>query len=441
MGGKMIISSVPGLEIRNAILPNGLIGSIFMEHGKITSIGLPVYHTNFFDAKSRLRVVPGGITPHVHFRTPGEEHKEDWDTGTRAALAGGYTYVVDMPNNTPRPTITYERLIDKKLMTRDYPIGHSFWLGGMPETQPEIDYLKFDHSFPGVKIFLEPSTGGLWVPNHKDQLSIAEKVADVGKILGLHCGDENINAKNRSLIKAQRPLTITDHCHVRSAESELSGVRQGLRVQQATGVTALFFHISSPLSLPPLLDAKMKGRPIFIAVSAHHLFLNADLLAREDATFFQMIPALRTPQEAADMVHHLCRGDIDMVDIDHAPHTKEDKLRPYPDSPSGIPGVQETFSLLYTLVGTGRMSLNRFIRLTSTTCAELMHLKKGRIAVGYDADLVLFDPKQHIVWQNEKLWSKCQWSAYGLAGLEGLGKPAVTIVAGRILYNNGNFCY
>lgn len=428
------------LELVNCLLPDGTLGAIQIVNHQIHSIGPALGWENKLDARG-LRVVPGLVNLHVHFRAPGEEHKETWTCGARAALSGGATTVADMPNNMvadDRP----ETHATKIQAIGAQPITARFWIAGLTGTENFAEECYRDPNILGPKLYLERSTGGIVIEGFHARLAHANTALRHDRIVAVHCGDEAVNDRLRNAIVANRSLLSCDHCILRSVESEVAGVRQALEVQKATGkggVKMLFCHISSLASLRLILDAKMSGQNVFVETCPHYLFLTSNLLLREDAAFFQMNPGLRTPADANALVGHLCDGDIDMVNSDHAPHAMSEKAKPYPASPSGIPGVQELFSLLYTLVATDRMPLSRFIEITSANAACLTGMRKGVIAAGADADLVVFDPAEEVAWKNEHLWSKCGWSAFALAGLNGMGRPKMVIAQGQLRYLNGEF--
>lgn len=428
------------LEITNCRMPDGTSAAIRIFNRQIHSIGPELGWKDQIDAGGRW-VTPGLVNLHVHFRTPGQEHKETWRSGVRAALAGGCTTVGDMPNH-PVPDDRPEIHAIKIQVIGAQPITARFWIAGLADSEKMAEACFADPHVLGSKLYLERSTGGIVIEGFYPRLAHAEMAARHNRIVAVHCGDETVNARLRDSILANRALLPCDHCILRSVESEVAGVRQALEVQKATGkggVKMLFCHISSLTALRLILNAKLAGQNVFVETCPHYLFLTSKLLMRQDATFFQMNPGLRTASDAEALCHHLCNGDIDIVSSDHAPHLPEEKRKPYPDSPSGIPGVQELFSLLYTLVATGKMPLSRFIQITSTNAAQLAGLTKGALAPGSDADLVFFDPVKEVVWANERLWSKCSWSAFALAGVAGMGKPKMVIAQGVPRYIDGEF--
>ncbi|MDZ4244157.1 MAG: dihydroorotase family protein [Candidatus Doudnabacteria bacterium] len=424
-------------QIINVILPSGQRSAIQIKDRLIEEVGqerkglLP-----FLDAKG-LHVVPGLINPHVHFRTPGEEHKEDWVTGTAAALAGGCTTVGDMPNNKI-PCTTVERLVNKIKTVGEQALNARFWMAGMPDNISEIRDARFlKPPLLGVKVYFDLSTGGLIVREQKDRIAIAEKTREGELVYAVHAESERIRLRNESMM--EKLPRISDHCIIRSAESEIEAVKKAIEVQRCTGVKMLICHVSHPTSVELILLAKDRGQEIYIEGCPHYLFLTSHLLDRIDGAFFKMNPPLRDPKEAELMLDYVCRGDVDIIDSDHAPHTQEEKIgHPYDKTPSGVPGVQDLFSLMYSLVAAGRMTIGQFIELTSTNAAKLFGMKKGALAPGYDADLVLFDPAAEVVFRNEEQLTKSAWSPFALAGLRGMGRPKVVINRGQIVYRRAD---
>ena len=422
-------------EIINAVLPNGEKGAIQIFDGRITGVGPAEGFKNFLDADG-LWVVPGLINMHVHFRTPGEQDKEDWHTGTAAALAGGCTTVGDMPNNSPRPCTSFHVLRDKMKYVGVQPVDARFWLGAQPGSlwRGELSEARIlQPLIVGVKTYFDISTGELIVREQKDRIAIAQAAAEYDMVNAVHAESETVRLRNISRLEG--PLRLEDHCVIRSAESEIEAVKEAIEVQRCSGVKMLVCHVSHPTSIELILRAQDRGQNIHIEVCPHHLFLTSGLLGRMDGAFFQMNPPLRSPEEAERLLDYVCKGYIQTIASDHAPHEVAEKvMKRYPNTPSGVPGVQDLFSLMFSLVSAGRITIQRFIELTSTNAANLFGLKKGRIESGYEADLVLFDPVQDVVFKNEDQLTKCGWSPFALAGLWGMGVPQIVIQKGIVRY-------
>lgn len=424
-------------EICGATLPDGLVKTVRIENGKIIGIDGEQHCRDRVDA-SRHVILPGIIDPHVHFRTPGVTHKEDWNTGTAAALSGGVTMVFDMPNTNP-PLTTFERVAEKSALIGERFINYRFWFGATAENAEEIRRVAKDSRIIGVKLCMGSSAGGLLVDDSRAQRRIFETCADVGLVVGVHAEDETIVRRNRSRLayaRGSRPFNIADYCRIRDTAVEVAAVKQALQFQRETGAELYVCHVSTPEALELIREAKEGGRRVYAEICPYHLWFSNRML--EDircAPFYKTNPPLRSPEQVSRLRALFCDpGFVDTVGSDHAPHTWEEKMSPlvssrgdsYDRIPSGVPGVESLSTLAYQFVRDGGMTIQRFAELTSINAANIFHLEgKGTIAVGADADLTIFDPEALVTFENKHVRAKCGWTPY--AGLSMRGAPAFVV--------------
>lgn len=409
------------LEIRNAILPNGKKKNILIHKHKIIEVGDLNLNNNFLDVDS-LHAIPGLIDPHVHFRIPGAPHKEDWETGTLSSLFGGVTTVLPMPNT--HPSLSEYNLINtfaKSAGRRD--VSYKFWFGASRDNF-EHTRAALDHKYvKAIKLYMGSSTGDLLVCEDDLIRKHFQIAAEKKKIIGVHAEDELLMRRNRASLDHEP--RISDHCYIRDTEVEISAVRRALKIQSETQACVYFCHISSPESLELIHNAKQKGALVYVEVCPHHLFLDNTVMDG----FKKMNPPLRSLEQVARMRELVCRKDfVDTIGSDHAPHTIQEKENhTYDTVPSGVPGVQTIFSLMYQFVYSGQMSLSRFIELTSTNAAKIFGFEdKGEIDIGSDADIVLFDPNEPSIITNAQMKTKCGWTPFHGINVKGVIKYVIS---------------
>ncbi len=399
-------------QLTNVTLPTGKRGVIEIRGRQIGCInsgvipGLPQVDCNGW------LVVPGGIDSHVHFRTPGEEHKEDWESGSWAALAGGITTVGDMPNSLV-PTVSHARFANKLALHVGKPlITHYHHFGALPDNLEEVRSVHGEPQLMSLKIAMAPTTGGLVVREDADIERHCHQAAGLGLPVSVHCEDEPLMLELERALG--RSIQLTDHCQIRNREVELRAVRRALEIQRRTGCQMHFCHISVPESVQLIAEAKDQHRPVTLEVCPHHWLFSSRDMAGPDAPYRKMNPPLRSPEEAAEMRQLLMvSGLIDWVATDHAPHTRAEKENHDPALvPSGVTGVQDMMGLVYNLVLNGVISLERFIELTSANVARHYSLNKGQVMIGYDADLLLIDPSETVTIRQEDVHTRCGWSPY-----------------------------
>ncbi len=420
------------MKIRNVQLADGRKVDIIIEGSKIQDIKKALTFENGIDGTG-LIAIPGVIDPHVHFRVPGASHKEDWETGSAAALSGGVTTVFDMPNTSP-PLTTYDRLLEKReLIGNSHKINARFWFGATPDNLGEIVAVSYESDIIGVKIFMGSTTGDLLVTNEKDLYKIFSICAANDLIVGVHAENERLLRVNRWLLG--RKPKLTDHNSIRNTEVEVFAVTKSLRLARQTKCRLYLCHLSTPEAVELALDYKNAGLPVFIEVSPHHFIFDERKISGVFGAYFKMNPPLRTPQQVNRLRKYVCNGSVDTIGSDHAPRTHSEKQNTeYDDIPSGVPGVETLLPILFNLVSEGKMNIERLVSLTSSNAAKIFGLEsKGKIEKGYDADITLIDPKRKLILHNSAMKTKCGWTPYERMIVE--GAPVTTIINGTVVWS------
>ncbi|MEK9182932.1 MAG: dihydroorotase [Patescibacteria group bacterium] len=362
--------------------------------------------------------LPGLIDPHVHFRVPGGEHKEDWITGARAALAGGFTTVIDMPNNNPPTTSQIalaekRKIIDEQLRQAGIPLHHYFYLGAAADNLDEFG--KTREKIIGIKLFMGASTGELLVNKLTDQEKIFQHAAELNLLVAVHAEDEEEIQKQKNKITNS---TVVDHSKIRSCAAAVKAVTQAIELAKKHNTRLYICHVSTAEEMKIIKDAKKQGIIIYAEATPHHLFLNESAYAKL-GTLAQMNPPLRAPADCAALWQGIADGTIDTIGSDHAPHTLAEKSQPYPASPSGVPGIETTLPLLLTAQRAKKISLEKIIELTYDNPRKIFNLPKNDDKIIVDLNL-----EKEVI--NANLKTKCGWSPF--AGWKLTGWPvAVTI--------------
>ncbi len=380
-----------------------------------------------FDATG-LTVLPGVIDTQVHFREPGLEWKEDLETGSRAAALGGVVAVFEMPNTNPNTTDP-DTMADKLARAKDRMwTDHAFYVGG---THENADYLGELERLPGccgVKVFMGASTGDLLIA---DDEGVRKVLSNVRRRATFHSEDEYRLVERRGLA---RTGDWTSHPEVRDAESAIRSTRRLVGLAQETGARIHVLHVTTKDEMEYLRFHKDVAT---VEITPQHLTLAAPEAYERLGAYAQMNPPIRS-QEHVDALWlwGMQQGVADVIGSDHAPHTKEEKAKPYPASPSGMPGVQTLVPLMLTHVANGGLSLERFIDLTSAGAQRVFGTaNKGRMAVSYDADLTIVDLKAKRTITHDQQASRCGWTPFD--GVEATGWPMATIVRGRVVMQDG----
>ncbi|RZJ17782.1 MAG: dihydroorotase [Brevundimonas sp.] len=375
-----------------------------------------------------LTVLPGVIDTQVHFREPGLEWKEDLETGSRAAALGGVVAVFEMPNTNPNTTdpATME---DKLARARDRMwTDHAFYIGGTHENADHLGELERLPGCCGVKVFMGASTGDLLIA---DDDGVRKVLSNVRRRATFHSEDEYRLAERRDLA---RTGDWTSHPEVRDAESAIMSTRRLVGLAKETGARIHVLHVTTRDEMEYLRFHKDVAT---VEITPQHLTLAAPEAYQRLGAYAQMNPPIRSQDHVdALWLWGMQQGVADVLGSDHAPHTIEEKSRPYPASPSGMPGVQTLVPVMLTHVANGRLSLERFIDLTSGGAQRVFGTaNKGRMAVSYDADLTLVDLKARRTITHDQQASRCGWTPFD--GFEATGWPMATIVRGRVVMQDG----
>ncbi|WP_025290336.1 dihydroorotase [Sphingomonas sanxanigenens] len=410
------------------ILRNGMVWtpggpaevSIGVRDGRIAAIGVDGDAGETIDCAG-LTVLPGVIDSQVHFREPGLEHKEDLESGSRAAVLGGVTAVFEMPNTKPN-TDSAEALNHK--LDRAYDrmwCDHAFYVGATSANAPMLAELERLPGTAGVKIFMGASTGDLLVSEDGE---LARVLASGRRRVAIHAEDEARMQERAGERVAGDP---SSHPVWRDDESAMLATRRILTLARAARRRIHILHVTTPAELEVIAGHKDVAT---CEVTPQHLTLAGEDAYPRLGTFAQMNPPIRSGAHRDGLWHWLNQGVPDVLGSDHAPHTLEEKAQAYPASPSGMPGVQTLLPLMLDHVAKGRTTLQRVIELTSAGPQRVFNIAgKGRIAAGYDADFTIVDLKAQWTVAESWLASRCGWSPFTDMALT--GKPIGTIIRGR----------
>jgi dihydroorotase len=368
-----------------------------------------------------LHILPGVIDTQVHFREPGLTHKEDLETGSHSAVMGGVTAVFEMPNTNPL-TVTEQAFTDKvKLGRHRMHCDFAFFIGGTRENVADLPELERAPGCAGVKVFIGSSTGSLLV---EDDESLRRIFQVIQRRAAFHAEDEY-------RLNERKPLRVENdprsHPHWRDETAALMATERLVKLAHEAGKRIHVLHISTKQEIEFLRDHKDVAT---CEATPHHLTLAAPECYERLGTRAQMNPPVRSADHRAGIWRGIEQGIIDVLGSDHAPHTLEEKTKIYPSSPSGMTGVQTLVPVMLDHVNAGRLSLQRFVDLTSGGPARIYNIaRKGRIAAGYDADFTIADLKRSETITNRWVASRAGWTPYD--GMRVTGWPVGTFVRGR----------
>lgn len=405
--------------------PNGIApADVGVISGRIAAIGslAGAKAAEIFEARG-LHVLPGVIDSQVHFREPGNEHKEDLETGSRAAILGGVTGVFEMPNTAP-PTTTRAAIQDKLARAKDrMHCDYAFYVGATPANVGALAELERLPGVCGVKAFLGSSTGSLLL-NHPDDILAALKAGH--RRMAVHSEDEDRLIARKAFAERGNPQS---HPVWRDAEAARASTERVLGLAKQAGRRLHVLHVTTGDEIPLLAAAKDFATA---ETTPQHLALSAPDCYERLGTYAQMNPPIRDESHRLALWKAVREGVIDVIGSDHAPHTREEKDKVYPDTPSGMPGVQTLVTILLDHVNKGDMSLERFVDLTASGPQRIFGLaSKGRIARGYDADFTIVDMGLTRMIENKWIASRCGWTPFD--GMKTKGWAVASVLAGRIV--------
>ena len=374
-----------------------------------------------------LHVLPGVIDSQVHFREPGAEHKENLEAGMAGAALGGVTAIFEMPNTNPSTT-TAAAIQDKLDRARGRAaIDHAFYVGAAAGNTPELAELEMLPGVAGVKIFMGASTGSLLV---SDDPSVLAVLQNGRRRVAVHCEDE-------PRMNAREGLRVTgdpsSHPVWRDAESAIRATTRLLALARQAGRRIHVLHVTTAEEM--ILLAANKDIAT-VEATPQHLTLAAEEAYPALGTLAQMNPPIRDAAHRAGLWRGLGQGVVDVIGSDHAPHTREEKAKPYPASPSGMPGVQTLVPIMLDHVNAGRLSLTRFVDLTSAGPGRVFGMAaKGRLASGFDADFTLVDMKRTETITHAQMANVSGWTPFD--GKSVTGWPVMTLVRGHTVMRDG----
>ncbi len=414
--------------------PNGLELStvhILVESGKIKQISSNEINVGsdfpILDAKG-LHVLPGVIDSQVHFREPGLTHKEDLETGTRGALLGGVTSIFEMPNTIPATT-TQELFEDKLHRAKDRcHVNYAFFIGGSAENAEKLAELEKNKNCSGIKVFMGSSTGTLLVEDDET----LEKILRSGqRLVIVHSEDEpRLKERKKTILTSNDPKL---HPLWRDVETALKSTKRLVALAEKTKRPVHVLHVTSAEEMDFL---KNKKNVVSVEVLPQHLTLFAPDCYEKLGTYAQQNPPIREKRHLDRLWQAINDGTVDVLGSDHAPHTKEEKNREYPNTPSGMPGVQTLVPIMLNHVNNGKLSLQRFVELTSENQRRVFKIKnKGRIEVGHDGDFTIVDLKKKMTIENSWIASRSGWTPFD--GMQVQGWPVMTILNGQICMQEG----
>jgi dihydroorotase len=404
------------------------LADVGVRGGRIAAIGdlRQASAGEVFDAAG-LTVLPGVIDTQVHFREPGMDWKEDLESGSRAAVLGGVTAVFEMPNTDP-PTSNRAALEDKLARAKGrMHCDHAFYAGATHENAAHLAEIEATPGCCGVKTFMGSSTGTLLVD---DDAGVEAVLRAVRRRAAFHSEDEARLKERKGLA---REGDWSSHPEVRDVETALRSTKRLIAIAERLGKRVHVLHTTTADEIEFLSHHKDVAT---CEVTPQHLTLAAPEAYERLKGLAQMNPPIRGAEHREGLWRGIANGVVDVIGTDHAPHTLEEKARPYPASPSGMPGVQTVVPVMLTHVAEGRLTLERFVDLTSAGAQRIFNIAgKGRLAVGWDADLTIVDLKARRTIRHAEMASRVGWTPFD--GMEAKGWATATIIRGRVVMQGG----
>ena len=400
---------------------------IALLNDKIKKIGsISLNSSKVFDATNKI-ILPGIIDTQVHFREPGSTDAEDLESGSRAAVLGGVTSVFEMPNTNPPTSNLVE--FEKKLQLAKNRMfsNYAFYFGATPENTNQLSKLKNLKGCCGVKLFAGSSTGNLLVDKEAD---IEKVISNSDRIVSIHSEDEEILNLRKKFIKKGN---VHSHPEWRNTESAMSSTRRVVKIAERYNKKIHVLHVTTKEEVDFLA---MHKKNVTFETTPQHLTLYAPDCYNKLGTYAQMNPPLRTKDHYDRLWTAIKNNIVDVLGSDHAPHTKKNKKKEYPESPSGMPGVQTIFPIMLDHVNNGRLTLEQLIKLMCENPCRIFGIKnKGFIKENFDADLTIVDMKKDQTIKDEMMASKCGWTPFNNYKVKGF--PVATIVNGNIVMSEG----
>jgi dihydroorotase len=418
------------LLIRGArvLLPNGefLVGDVEICEGKILRVAPSIATSGDQEIMAKgLTLLPGVIDPQVHFREPGLEHKEDLFTASCACAKGGVTSFLEMPNT--RPLTTTQAALDDKLSraAEKCLVNYGFFIGATAENLPD---LLTANPTPGIKVFMGSMHGQLLV----DGEATLEAIFAAGdRLIAVHAEDQaRINQRRQEFAGIS---DVAVHSQIQDNQAALLATQLALKLSNKYQRRLHILHLSTGDEAEFLREEKPSW--VTAEVTPQHLLLNTSAYEKI-GSLAQMNPPLRAPRDNEILWQALLDGVIDFIATDHAPHTLAEKAQDYPNTPSGMPGVETSLPLMLTQAVQGRCTVAQVANWMSAAVAKAYKIpNKGKIAPGFDADLVLVDLDNYRLVVREEMVTKCGWSPF--EGWSLTGWPVVTVVGGKVVFDKG----
>ena len=400
---------------------------ITVSGGKIKSIGkADLNNHKVYDAENKI-VLPGIIDTQVHFREPGSTDAEDLESGSRAAVLGGVTSLFEMPNTNP-PTANLVEF-EKKLKAAKNRMhsNYAFYFGATPSNTDQLAQLKNVEGCCGVKLFAGSSTGNLLVDKEAD---IEKVISSSDRVVSIHSEDEDIIKLRKKFI---RKGDVHSHHEWRNVECAMSSTRRVVKIAERYNKKIHVLHVTTKDEVDFLA---MHKKNVTFETTPQHLTLYAPDCYDKLGTYAQMNPPLRGKEHYDRLWPAIKNNIVDVLGSDHAPHLKANKDKEYPNSPSGMPGVQTIFPVMIDHVNNGKLTLNQLINLMCENPCRIFGIKnKGFIKEGFDADLTIVDMKKEVTIKDEMIASKCGWTPFNNYKVKGF--PVGTIVNGILVMSDG----
>ena len=412
------------------VLPNRIVeGDLRVSNGLIKTVapfgGLQPEIGELVIDGTGLHLLPGVIDPHVHFRDPGNPEKEDLESGSRAAAAGGITSFLDMPNTSPNATnrLALEEKIaaaSKKAVTH-----HGFFIGATTNNVSDLQSVQGMDGICGIKIFMGSSTGNLLVHEQKHLENI---FANTGGIIATHAEDE-IRLQSR-IAEFKHRTDIAAHAECRDIECALIATKRATALAKDHSHRLHIVHLTSGKEADWL--SSKKGDLITTEVCTQHLTFDQDDVEKLGVRAL-MNPPIRYTEDKEKLWSRLKDGTIDCIVTDHAPHTLEAKSVGFPKAPAGMPGVETSLPRMLTHAKDGKCSISDIVKWMCAGPAKVYRIKnKGSLIEGFDGDLTLVDLENHRIIQDSDTWTRVGWTPYD--GMELTGWPMYTIVDGNVVH-------